>query len=312
MKNKTEMIGLVSLLLVSVAFLYRTTVYNKAIKGGVEAIVRVIWSRPDPIQALMQTPIEFYGIVLDQNGNPVPAARIEVSVFDNMTKASLRNTTSDAAGKFKIQTKGAGLRIEITKSDYYYVDPGGELKPSIQSFDFGADLGRGINKSDSFSPIIFHLRKAGNPIPLERLRAQPKVPRDGSLISVSLSKRDKINLQIRCRTTEDNTQPPNAPYDWRCEVSIDGGGIQEAKDEFGFLAPEDGYTSSAIIDMPKTLDSKKWNSRANRHYWLRFPDNTLGKVDLMMIAGGDHFAVVNGFRNPSPNDRNLEPKLDAR
>ncbi len=32
----------------------------------------------------------------------------------------------------------------------------------------------------------------------------------------------------------------------------------------------------------------------------------------MMIAGGDHFAVIQGFRNPTPEDRNLEPKLDER
>jgi hypothetical protein len=328
MKNRIKLIGLITLFFVAAAFLLWPTNKDEALKVHAEAttlspkasnIPLVPLQTPgsatpaaNPILALLQTPIEFYGIVLDQNGNPVPAAKVTVSVFNNMTKASPLNTISDASGKFMIQSKGMGLRIEITKSGYYYVDAGGELKASTQGFDFGADLGRGVNKSDSSSPIIFHLRKAGNAIPLDRLSANPKVPRDGSPITIGLSKTSKVTLQISCRTMEDSTQPPNAPYDWHCKITSEGGGIQEASDEHSFLAPSDGYTQLALIDMPKTLDPKQWSSRASKSYWLRFADNTFGKVSFMMIARGDHFAVINGFRNPSPNDRNLEPKLDDR
>lgn len=64
--------------------------------------------------------------------------------------------------------------------------------------------------------------------------------------------------------------------------------------------------------MPKTLDRKLWNRRASKNFWLRFPDKTFGRISFLMIAGGDHFAVIQGFRNPTPEDRNLEPKLDER
>lgn len=138
------------------------------------------------------------------------------------------------------------------------------------------------------------------------------MPRDGSLITVGLSKISTVALQISCRTIEDVTQPPNAPYDWCCEISVDGGGIQEVLDEHSFTAPEGGYASSADINMPKSLAPKEWNSRARKNYWLRFPDNTFGKISFMMNARGDHFAVIEGVRNPSPNDRNLESKLDDR
>ena len=93
---------------------------------------------------------------------------------------------------------------------------------------------------------------------------------------------------------------------------MEGGGIQEAKDDLAFEAPADGYASSTIIAMPKTLDVKEWSSDTQKSYWLRFPDNTFGKIVFRMIAGGDHFAVIDGSRNPSPNDRNLEPKFESR
>lgn len=327
MKNKTKMIGLAAVLLAPAMFLFWPPGRNKVLKDRVEAAHQdsgppsqqlspptagTATPPPNPMQALLQTPFEFYGSVLDQDGKPVPAAKVSASVLDNMMKGTPLSTTSDAGGKFMIKSKGMSLHVLVEKSGYYFVDKGGVLKPSSQGFDFGLDNGRGIYKSDAGKPVIFNLRQPVHPVALDQLRGQTKVPRDGSPILISPSKTSHIALQISCRTMEDDTQPPNAPYDWRCELVVEGGDIQEAKDEHSFVAPESGYASSAVIDMPKTLDAKTWNSRSNKTYWMRFSDGTFGKISFMMIARGDHFAVVNGFRNPSPNDRNLEPKLDTR
>lgn len=327
MKHQTKIIGLLAPLLALAAFLFWLTNSNRAMQGGVEVITQApkppaIPSRPvqsvgaippplDPMQVLMQTPIEFYGIVLDQDGKPVSAAKVSASVLDNMMKGSQLSTTSDVGGKFTIKSKGISLHVRVEKSGYYSVDKGDVLKPSSQGFDFGLDNGRGIYKPNSGKPTIFNLRKFANPVTLDRLQGQSKVPRDGGPILIRPSVSSPIALQIRCLTKEDN-QAPNAPYDWRCEVVVEGGSIQEVKDEHSFIAPESGYASSAVIDMPKTLDSKMWSSRANKHYWMRFSDGTFGKVSFKMIAGGDHFTVIDGFRNPSPNDRNLEPKMNLR
>lgn len=285
---------------------------TSSVPSGVSPTIGSTTLATNSLSALMQTPIDFYGVVLDQAGNPVPSAKISASVLDNMVRGSPISVITDATGKFTIKSKGRSLHIEVSKSGYYYVEKGGALKPSSQGFDFGLDGGRGIYQPDAASPTVFHLRKAGNPVQLDALRGQSKVPRDGSPITISLSETSQITLTISCHTLEDDTQLPNAPYDWRCEITSEGGGIQEAKDEHSFLAPSEGYTQLALIDMPKTLDPKQWNSRASKNYWLRFPDSTFGKIRFMMVARGDHFAVINGFRNPTPNDRNLEPKLDTK
>ncbi len=255
---------------------------------------------------MLQTPIEFYGIVLDQHDKPVSAVNVSASVVDNMIKGSPLATVTDAGGRFTIRSKGMSMHIEVSKPGYDFVDRGGSRKSSSQGFDFGADSGRGIYPPDPSAPSIFHLRKAENPVSLERLAAQPKVPRDGSRITVSLSNTNNCALQISCLTTEDN-RVPNAPYDWRCEVSVSGGTIQEVTDDQIHIAPQGEYAVSAVIDMPKTLDPRLWQSDSSRNYWLRFDDNTFGRIRFRMIAGGDHFAVIEGFRNPTPNERNLEP-----
>jgi hypothetical protein len=88
---------------------------------------------------------------------------------------------------------------------------------------------------------------------------------------------------------------------------VSGGTIQEVTDDQIHIAPQGEYAVSAVIDMPKTLDPRLWQSDSSRNYWLRFDDNTFGRIRFRMIAGGDHFAVIEGFRNPTPNERNLEP-----
>lgn len=266
----------------------------------------------DPILALMQAPLEFHGVVLDQNNDPVNSARVEASVLDNAPQGTSIIITADDHGRFSIKSKGSSIYIRVSKSGYYHVDKNGPLKSSSQGFDFGVDNGRGVYQPNVNSPVVFHLRKAGKPVFLNNLRGQSKVPRDGGLITLSLSKTSKASLQIKCLTLEDPKQLPNAPYDWRCEIAVAGGGIQEAMDEHTFLAPEEGYAESFVIDMPKTLDRKLWNSRARKNFWLRFPDNTFGRISFTMIARGDHFAVIQGFHNPTPKDLNLEPKLDER
>jgi hypothetical protein len=326
MKNRTKLIALITLPFIAATFLLWPTNRDEALKEkhkaatqspSVASLASGLPTKggaappPNPFQMLMQTPIEFYGIVLDQDGNPVPSATVSGSVLDSW-KGSPISTSTGNDGKFTIVSKGTALHLKVEKVGYYRVEKGGSLQPSSQGFDFGVEDSPRAYKPKRNSPTIFHLRKAGKPVPLDALRGQSKVPRDGSPITIGLSKTSAVTFQVSCRTNEDASQAPNAPYDWRCEIQPVGGGIQEVLDEHSFLAPSDGYTQLAVIDMPKSLDRKVWNSRVNKSYWLRFPDNTFGKISFMMNARGDHFAVINGFRNPTQNDQNLEPKLDAR
>lgn len=266
---------------------------------------------PNPMQVLMQTPIDFHGVVLDQNNQPVPTAQVNASVLDNMLKGSPIIATTGEDGKFTIKSRGMSLHVEVSKPGYHFVGKGDVLKPSSQGFDFGIDNGKGIHHSDTSFPAVFHLRRARNAVSLDRLVANPKIPRDGTPININISKTSSALLQVSCQT-EENIQAPNAPYTWKCVVIVSGGGIQEAKNESDFTAPKSGYASSFVIDMPKNLDPKSWSSRANKKLWLRFADGTYAKLNFMMNARGDHFAVLDGYRNPTPDDRNLEPTTETQ
>jgi hypothetical protein len=80
--------------------------------------------------------------------------------------------------------------------------------------------------------------------------------------------------------------------------------LQPALEEFNFLAPEEGYSQSDEIDMPRSLD-RKWSGDAGRKYYLSLPGGKYARMEFAMIARGDHFCIVESFLNPS-GSRNLE------
>jgi len=102
------------------------------------------------------------------------------------------------------------------------------------------------------------------------------------------------------------TRPPGRrQYDWRLEITVPNGGLVARKDDFEFEAPEGGYLPSDSVDMAATLGNQ-WRSSAERSYFVRFDDETFGRVELEMQAGGDHFVVWKSFLNPKAGSRNLE------
>jgi len=86
---------------------------------------------------------------------------------------------------------------------------------------------------------------------------------------------------------------------------VPNGGLIARKDAFEFEAPEGGYLPSDSVEMPATLGNQ-WRSSAERSYFVRFDDETFGRVELEMQAGGDHFVVWKSFLNPKAGSRNLE------
>lgn len=140
------------------------------------------------------------------------------------------------------------------------------------------------------------------------------VPKDGSSVGVSLTRakitaQNEAELIVQC-WTDDEGKKRGQEYDWRCRISVPGGGIQEHFEEFPFLAPESGYHSSLEIHMPANLGSE-WRNKAARKYYLKLGGGSYARVQFEMIAYGEHFFLIESYVNPS-GSRNLEGDPDIR
>jgi hypothetical protein len=142
---------------------------------------------------------------------------------------------------------------------------------------------------------------------LVALKRNYRIPRDGTPFAIDLAsghatKEANGNLVVQC-WTQDQGKPRGQKYDWRCRITIPGGGIITTDEEFAFLAPEMGYKPSLEIIMP--ADRPDWKSDTGLKFYYQLSDGRYGRMTFSMIAGGDHFCLIESFLNPS-GSRNLE------
>jgi hypothetical protein len=274
---------------------------------------RTFESQQRTVIAAMNAPIDFYGRVLDQHGNPVPDADVKLFANDNWGERSSQYARkTDEDGRFFLEgAKGLALGVEVSKPGFRVVPWSAGKPSSTGTFEYGLSS-RGPHQSSRDAPTIFVLYKPGPIEPLIKMGEKNfRIARDGSPLSISTDKQDGHQVILRCWNQDRQRPAGQRRYDWRLEISVPKGGLVARKDAFAFEAPESGYLASDTVEMPALLQDQ-WRSFAERYYFIRFDDGTFARVNLRMRAGGDHFVVWESHWNPSPNSRNLEsdPKLD--
>lgn len=248
-----------------------------------------------------QVLIEFYGKVVDENSNAVAGADITFGWSEFPTEEGARRVTtkSDAQGFFSLDDKrGPALDVWVSKEGYY-ASHGGQRGFSYMNADFAPD---------SQNPVVFSLRKKGTSEPLVAMKRNYRIPRDGTSVAVDVATGanttgENGNLVVRC-WTNDAGKRSGEKYDWRCVVAIPGGGVVATDEEFPFLAPETGYKPTAEINMP--ANRTNWNRQVDLKFYYRLADGRYGRMTFSMIAGGQHFCMIDSVLNPS-GSRNLEP-----
>jgi len=255
---------------------------------------------------LFMTPINFYGKVIDEKGNPIPGANVNLSFADSMMSNDTKlNETTDAGGLFHVSGHGLGIVVMVSKKGYYH------LQKSDGNFGY-ANIGGAVDTHpDPDNPAIFVLRKMGQAVPLIRLQKYIRIKKDGTPIELNLATGQlaaggQDDIEVQAWTYDQGLQPnSNTPYNWRCSISVPGGGLVARTGEFDFEAPAGNYVSSDEIDMPASAGSQ-WRSEVSRQYFVLLADGRFARITFQMVAGGDHFFAIGSFLNPVPGDRNLE------
>jgi hypothetical protein len=258
----------------------------------------------EPGKEEWRTPIEFYGKVEDENSNAISGADINFECNDlSESGTSPYHTMSDANGFFSITgIQGKLLAVKVNKAGYYpYLPHGNTFYYAGQNQNFVPDRA---------NPIIYYLRRIGVAESLIHFHKSFNVPKDGTPVDVDLAtgtlgSSSGTDFKIEC-WTDDQGKQPGQKYDWKCRVSLMGGGIQAYSEEFPFQAPVADYRENDEIDMVVTAD-QLWRNDAQREYFIRTADGRFGRLTFRMIAHGEHFCIVDSYFNPS-GSRNLEPK----
>jgi hypothetical protein len=251
-----------------------------------------------------KTPINFWGKVVDEKGNPVPDAVVKLGTADRPweTGTSYERTT-DANGLFSVTgANGLSISVNVFKEGYYqtprsrgqlsYAQPSGNKEP--------------LPKSDK--PTVFELRKMGRAVDLLVKGISLPIGKNGAPIEINIETGKQVSagqgdLKIEA-WTNDQVKNAQGHYDWKARISVPGGGLIERVERFAFEAPPDGYQPFDEIVMPQTAE--RWNPQTLREYFVKLSDNYYARIKFEMMTGGDHFFTITSYLNPTPNARNLE------
>jgi hypothetical protein len=250
-----------------------------------------------------QSPIEFYGKVVDENTNPIEGASVQFQWDESPTVDVARTsvTKSDSDGLFSLQgARGRSLEVSVSKEGYY------TSRRDKTGYMFA--LATEKFSPSRLNPVIFHLRKKEAGENLIRVKQNYRVPRDGTPVGIDLTTGKAItegggDIVVQC-WTDDQGKQSGQKYDWRCLVTIPNGGLVLSDEEFPFSAPENGYTPTNEIVMP--ADRPDWRNDVDLKFFYQLPNGHYGRMTFSMIAGGQHFCMIDSFLNPS-GSKNLEP-----
>jgi hypothetical protein len=187
-----------------------------------------------------KTPIEFFGKVLDQDGNPVAGATADISWTDMSPNGSSHmQVTSNGAGLFSVTgLNGKHMTVRITKDGYLR-----ETSKGRSAFEFAGFWEPTYHEPDPNNPVIFYLRKRGEPAPL--ISSEGKfVLTFGIPASIPMPQSTGVASPIKITVFESDPKTRK----WRAHISVDDGGILPALDEFPFEALKEGYQSSLDLN----------------------------------------------------------------
>ena len=256
---------------------------------------------------MIQTPIEFHGIVRDDEGNPLKGARVIATVFDHLVDPfefpyfafTERNPVlTDGKGRFHLKKeRGAGLYVLVEMPGYAPVTAPRKL------FVYAEGLDQTLPFPTRENPAEFVFEERPPEAQLRRISTGAlRLEDDAVPLEVSLRTVAPYGVEpgtgeaiIRCSRTLDNAAP-DARFDWWCELTIPGGGFQDFLIDMD-RAPESGYAETGRLAF--SADSPDWDDRADRDLIVRFADGKYAFVRVSMRMDGDFYVAFDGVWNPT-------------
>ena len=252
---------------------------------------------------MWETPITFYGKVVDEKGTPISGASVSFSITDtSRSGGSDYYRKSDAQGLFSLKgVKGYAVDVAATKDGYY--DWGKGVRQSFLSSGGEKPL-----PTDPNNPAIFTLRKKGEAAALIYKGKTFNIPTEGTPYELDLKRGVAVSggeghIKMECWAGDLKTRP----FDWRCRITVPDGGLVRVDPEelFPFEAPEDGYEPFDEINMPAALRDR-WLSQVRKRYYLKLKDGNYAMFNIRVVLGGlKPFVETTWYLNPS-GSRNLE------
>jgi len=251
--------------------------------------------------AMAQSPIIFYGKVIDESNQPISGVHVSyMAQTVNELKQDAFNkgaVTSDGRGMFKIDgINGIGLNLELSHSNYY------PYPENSTGFDKRSVPMKGYFSDRDERAELFRMHSKGHPVPLIFRSGGFHAPNNGTIANFPLRGNTRAEilgqLQVQGWT---GLHSATYPYDWKVQLTIPNGGIIEATNYFDYVAPETGYSDNTTIEVSGSEGVRKT-------FFVKLPAGYI-RYKLEVIMGKDMFISADYYFNPDGSP-NLESSQD--
>ncbi len=252
-------------------------------------------------------PINFYGKIVDENNSAIPGASIQLAwtkwAPEGYSEVMIK---SDNDGLFSLtDVEGRRLLVNVSKGGYH------PPSSSDNSFEYGDASDRRYHQPDPNNPVVFVLTQKGKAEPLIKtdipgFGKTAQLPKDGTEVEFDINKGQIVKAgegQIRISLYIGQTTKTEKKFDWKCRLSVPGGGIQQRKHALAFQAPAEGYLPFTEIEIAKS-DDKQWRGDVQQTFFIKLANGSFGRLDFFVLARNGGFQLQS-FINPT-GSRNLE------
>lgn len=270
--------------------------------------------RRDP-QWRWRRPIAFWGLVLDELGQPVADARVEMTWTD-LSPAGHSSTTmtSDGSGRVRLQGKeGAVLTVRASREGFH------STREAHRILNYGEPWDPRFHRPNPDQPEVLRLRRRGPAEPLihrENLRF-PVTSATGELFLDLVGQRavgSGGDLRITVRHGPERFAEGRRRFDWEVVMVGVDGGLVVHEEEFPFWSPETGYLSE--LRFKQAAEDSAWRDSFEGRFFLRSRNGAVhARIELRVSPyprGAPPMVTLLDYHlNPS-GSRNLEymPELD--
>jgi len=261
-------------------------------------------------------PINFYGKVIDQDGNDLPNVHIRLNVqqpyFVPATYSTEANyqkleRITDSKGYFSLENvKGASLAIESVEKEGY------RLSSKTKNIYAYGDAPQ-PHHPDSQNPVIIKMWKLGEKAQLITGNKFWGIVPDGRVYTMDFIRQIKLESDnasgdIRFRMMRPAQVKPREKFDWSFEIEGVQGGVIQTQDDFMYLAPETGYQSKYEFSMSTNNPSWKREMDGMQFYFQSRNGSVYGQFTVDIIPDYNEQSIFNvKFSANFSGSRSLQP-----
>lgn len=261
---------------------------------------------------LNHVPIEYYGRVEDQEGNPLPRTKLRYSLHYNdghREGTKTGETVADSNGNFAITgLNGKSLSVIPERDGYKFIATNGgamysHLWPKEQR-----------HVPNPVTPVVLRMWKLRGPEPLlsfsRRFWLRPDIGGPTKLeVAVPGNPSSPLRLFFSVSGSFDPDRPQQGDWEWQMlteSFSVCNAG--ERPPEYMFEVPDNSYTNR--VGVRYVMDTPGWSRRVSKLYYLKSGSGAIfGRMSLRIVADairdGSIPIDVDLLINPS-GSRNLE------